>query len=109
MITLKVWKEKGTITEKELKYFTVNHKKDPNLGKMYFLLKIQKKLYSFPERPVISNCGTPTEKIREFLDNEVKFIMKEGLLYIKDYNDFILQIKEVGVVDLYSRFIYLMK
>ena len=66
MITLKVWKEKGTITEKELKYFTVNHKKDPNLGKMYFLLKIHKKLHSFLERSVISNCGTPTEKIREF-------------------------------------------
>ena len=80
---------------------------------MHFLLKIHKKLHSFPERPVISDCGTPTEKILEFMDNEVKFIMKEGLLYIKDSNDFMLQIKDsflvtVRVADLYPRFIYLM-
>ena len=63
---------KGTITEKELRYFTVNHKKVTNLGKMYLLLKVHKKPHCFFGRPVISNCGTPTDKISEFLNNEDK-------------------------------------
>ena len=33
-------KRKGKITEKELKYFIVNHKKATNLGKIYLLPKI---------------------------------------------------------------------
>ena len=30
------------------------------------------RLYKVPERPVISNCGTPTENVSEFLDNHLK-------------------------------------
>ena len=37
---------KGKVTEKQLKYFTIAHKKATNLGKMYLLPKI-------PSRPVI--------------------------------------------------------
>ena len=33
-------KRKGKITEKELKYFIINHKKATNLGKIYLLPKI---------------------------------------------------------------------
>ena len=51
-------KRKWKITEKELKYFVINHKKAPNLGKMYLLRKIHKRLYDVPGRQVISNCGT---------------------------------------------------
>ena len=51
-------KRKWKITEKELKYFVINHKKAPNLGKMYLLRKIHKSLYDVPGRHVISNCGT---------------------------------------------------
>ena len=51
----KNFKRKGKITEKELKYFIINHKKATNLGKMYLLPKIHKRLYDVPERPVISN------------------------------------------------------
>ena len=35
---------KGKITEKQLKYFTIAHKKSVNLGKMYVLPKIHKRL-----------------------------------------------------------------
>ena len=38
-----------------------------NLGKLYFLPKIHKRLSSAPERPVICNCGTPTEKVSKLL------------------------------------------
>ena len=63
---------KGSITEKELKYFLYNYKNACNLGKLYLLPKIHKRLFNVPGRPVISNCGTPTEKASEFLDHHLK-------------------------------------
>ena len=56
-------KTKGFVMEKELKYFTYEYKKACNLGKMYLLPKMHKKLSNVPGRPVISNCGMPTEFI----------------------------------------------
>ena len=55
-------KQKGKITEKQLKYFTIEHKKATNLGKMYLLPKIHKRLHDVPSRPVASNCGIPTRR-----------------------------------------------
>ena len=46
-----------------------------------------------PGRPVISNCGTPTEKISEFLDTQLKPIMQKSWSYIKDSGDFVRKIK----------------
>ena len=65
-------KSQGKITEKELKYFTYEYQKSTNLGKMYLLPKIHKRLSNVPGRPVIWNCGTPTEKVSEFLDFQLK-------------------------------------
>ena len=47
---------------------------------------------------MISNCGTPTEKVSEFLDNHLQPIMRKGflilrillILLIKDINNAIL-------------------
>ena len=66
------------ISEKELKHFTNNFKKVTNLGKLYFLLKIHKLLSSVSGRPVISNCGTPTDKVSEYSDHILKPVMKES-------------------------------
>ena len=55
-------RKRKVITEEELKYFTYKYKKATNFGKMYLLPKIHKHLVNVPSRPVISNCGTPTEK-----------------------------------------------
>ena len=88
-------KQKGKITEKQLKYFTTAYKKATNLGKMYLLPKIHKRLYDVPGRLVISNCGTPTEKASKFLDNQLKEVMQNGWSYIKDSNDFIKKIKHL--------------
>ena len=62
---------------------------------MYLLPKIHKRLYDVPGRPVISNCGTLTEKVSEFLDNQLKPIMREGISYIKDSNDFMHKIRDL--------------
>ena len=75
---------KGEIPEKELKYFTTDFKKATNLGKLHLLPKIHKRLSEVPSRSVISNCGTPTEKVSEFLDCELigyarRLVVHKGL------------------------------
>ena len=76
-------KQKDKITEKQLKCFTIVHTKATNLGKMYLLPKIHKRLYDVPGRSVISNCGIPTEKASEFLDNQLKEVMQNGSLTLR--------------------------
>ena len=63
-----IWNHKngGFITDKELKYFTFDHKRARNFEKLYFLPKIYKRFFNVPGRPVISNYGTPTGKASEF-------------------------------------------
>ena len=75
------------ISEKELKYFSYSFKNASCLGKMYLLRKIHKRLYNVPGHPVISNCGTPTEKVSEFLDHHLQPVMKSGKYYVKDTGD----------------------
>ena len=67
-----------------------------NLGKLYLLPKIHKRLFNVPGRPVISNCGTPTEKASEFLDHHLKPVMRNGLSYIRDSQHFLERIKTIG-------------
>ena len=58
---------KQNISSSQFKYFSYNYKKLSNFGNMHLLPKIHKRLKHVPGRPVISNCGTPTEKVSEFL------------------------------------------
>ena len=44
---------------------------------------------------MISNCGTPTEMISEFLDRQLKSIMQMNWSYIKHSGDFIRKIKNL--------------
>ena len=88
-------KTKGSITEKELRYFTIEFKKATNLGKLYLLPKNHKRLENVPGRPVISKCGTPTEKI---LDSQLKPVMQSSRSYIKYSGDFIKKIKNISTI-----------
>ena len=83
------------ISEKELKYFSNNFKSTSCLGKIYLLPIIHKRLHNVPGRPVISNCGTPSEKISEFLDHHLQPIMKAEKSYIKDGGD-LEKLKNLG-------------
>ena len=74
------------------------YKKVTNLGKLYLLAKIHKRLYDIPGILVISNCGTLTEKISEFLDHHLKPIMQEGWSYIKDTEDFLKKVQNIGKI-----------
>ena len=91
-------KHKGFISEKQLKHFRFHFKNSCNLAKLYFLSKIHKRLSNVPRGPVISNCGTPSEKVSEFLDNHLKPIMKKSFSYIKDSGDFINKIRRMGSI-----------
>ena len=50
-----------------------------------------------PRRPVISNCGSPTEKVSEFVDH-LQPLMKERKSYIKDTADFLDKLKHLGQI-----------
>ena len=87
---------KKLISEEELKYFSYNFKNTSCLGKMYLLPKTHKRLNNVPGVPVISNCGTPTEKLSEFLDHRLQPVMKAGKSYIKDASHFLEKLKNLG-------------
>ena len=61
---------------------------------MYLLPEIHKRLSNVPGRPVISNCGVPTEKVSEFLDSHMQPIMRKGWSYIKDSQDLRIDMNE---------------
>ena len=85
------------ISEKELKYFTYNLRKLPISGNYTFCLR-HKCLSAVPGRPVISNCGTPTEKVSEYLDYILKPIMQDSWSYIKDSGDSFKKSKNIGKI-----------
>ena len=66
----------GCVTEKELKYFSYEYKNITNLGKLYLLSKIHRRLENVLGIPVISKRVTPTEKVSEFLDYHLKLVMQ---------------------------------
>ena len=45
---------------------------------------------------MISNCGTPTEKVSEVLDSHLKTIIQESWSYIKNSADFTNKIGQIG-------------
>ena len=64
--------------------------KDSRLGRFYLLPKIHKGLSSVKGRPVISNCGTITEQISEYLDHHLNPLVSQSMSYVKDTNHFYL-------------------
>ena len=70
----------GYIDDKTLEYLLINSK--PRAGRFYLLPKIHKK--GCPGRPVISGCGTCTERVSEFVDFHIKHLVPEIPSYIRD-------------------------
>ena len=60
----------------------------------YLLPKIHKK--NCPGRPVVSGCNTPTEKISAFVDHQLKPLVPRIPSYVKDTNDFLNKLKDIG-------------
>ena len=68
--------------------FTILKNQPTNLGKMYILPEVHKRLDSVSGDPIISNCGIPTEKAWEFLDYHLKPLMQSAKSYVKYTSDF---------------------
>ena len=86
-------KETGIIFEENRLYLK---RKENKIGRFYLLPKIHKRLVDVPERLVVSNCGTPTEKISEFVDFHLQPIVKTLPRVIKDITEFLCKLKELG-------------
>ena len=95
---LRVFTNANLLWRKNSNTFPMISKKKTNLDKLYLLPKIHKQLHNVPGRPVISNCGIPTEKASEFLDFHLKPLMQSGWSYIRDSGDFIDKMKRIGKV-----------
>ncbi len=63
----------------------------PRTQQLYFLKKIHKDPIS--ERPIVSGCGGPTEKISQFIDQQLQPFVPKIKSYIKD-SGHIIQILE---------------
>ena len=88
--------ERGYINLQNKKYLTVCK---PKLGRFYFLPKIHKRLENVPGRPVISNCGTATKRISEFLDFHIQpFVSQLVPSVIKDTTDFLKKLHNLGFI-----------
>ena len=84
------------LRRKGVKYFSFEYKKVTNLGKVYLLPKIHKRLKDVSGRLVISKSWTPSKKVPEFVDHLFKPGTQNGWPYIKDSGDFL---KKIGNVD----------
>ena len=69
--------KKSCNTEKKHKYFSDEFKNITNLGKLNLWPKIHKHLFDVSGRSVLSNCGTTTEKVSEFLDHVLQAVMQQ--------------------------------
>ena len=60
------------------------------------LRKIHKRWGNVPGRPVISNCGTATERISEFLDFYRQPLVRNVPSVIKDTSHFLEKLENLG-------------
>ena len=82
----------GYTDDNTLDYLLVNS--TPWVGRVYLVPKILKK--SCSGRPVISGCGTCTERVSEFKDFHIKPLVPAIPSYIKDTKHFLRVLRDVG-------------
>jgi hypothetical protein len=73
---------------------------DNRVPAFYILPKIHKQFNSdlplgYPGRPIVSGCGSLTEKISSYVDNILKPHMESLPSYVKDTTDFIRKIQNI--------------
>ena len=83
------------LSDKEAEYLQV---RDSKLVRFYLLPKIHKGLSDVVGRPVISNCGTATEHISEFLDFHLNPLGSKTKSFVKDTNHFLSLLAKLGEI-----------
>ena len=76
---LKELREEDLGLEEVTEYLEV---KDSKLGRFYLMPRIHKGLSSVKERPVISNSGTITEHISEYLDHHLNPLVSQSRSHV---------------------------
>ena len=67
--------------------------RDARTSRFYVLPKIHK--VGIPGRPIVSSCGSPTERISHFVDYYLNPLVKKIPSFIKDTNDFLCKLQNV--------------
>ena len=89
--------DKGYISGKNVEYLVVPR---PRLGCFYLLPKIYKRLENVPGRPVISNCGTSTGRVSEFLDFHIQPLVEGVPSVVNDSTHFLQRLEDLGHIPL---------
>ena len=90
---LQILKTEGIISGENYRYLKG---KESKIGRFYLLPKIHKRMENVPGRPVVSNCGTATERLSEFVDFHLQPIIKILPHVIKDISDFLCKLEQLG-------------
>ena len=85
----------GSIDKKRQQYLTPTN---PKPGKFYLLPKIHKMVLPPPGRPIVSQTGSPTEKISGYLDYFLQPFLPSIPSYIKDTGHFLKIINDLGEI-----------
>ncbi len=83
----------GEISEGLKRYLVVDTPRTPQL---YLLLKIHKGKFPPPGRPIESVCSSPTERISQLCDIELRPLVLLMLSYIKDTTHFLNRLGSLG-------------
>ena len=86
-------RSRGLISEENLDYLSPNK---CTIGHFYLLPKIHKK--NIPGRPICSSVTHPTANISKFVDAHIQKYVPTTKSYIRDTQDFISKIKEIGPI-----------
>ena len=91
--TLVAMRNKDLITEENLDFLSPTN---CTIGHFYLLPKIHKK--NIPGRPICSSVTHPTVNISKFVDAHIKEYVPKTKSYIRDTQDFISKIKQLGKI-----------
>ena len=85
--------KRGEITERVARFLVTE---EPRTAQLYLLPKVHKNVTPVPGQPIVSANESPTERVSAFVDNFLAPIVKTGRSYIRDTNDFLLKLQDIG-------------
>ena len=86
-------KDRNLLPKEHITFLTP---KNPRTPLFYMLPKIHKP--NNPGRPIVSTCDGPTENLSMYIDSFIKPLAQQVKSYIKDTNQFIQRLTELGQV-----------
>ncbi len=89
---------RGSIIDEETCKYLLADKNNVRPAPFYLLPKVHKQ--GVPGRPVVSGCGTPTERLSHWVDYHLKPLVEKFVpSYIKDTSDFLRSITDHSVTE----------